>query len=111
MEHADAHSLYLRFTVLGVATLVAWNVYIVSSDFFRWEFRNTPFKDNFESLFSILSNSVNLGALCYALYTQTKANHDRRIRNGLLATVAAFCAIFLLPVFAIEGWAALLIAL
>ncbi|KAJ1859294.1 hypothetical protein GGF49_001158 [Coemansia sp. RSA 1853] len=111
METGNAQYLYLRFTVLGVATLVAWNVYIVSSDYFRWEFRNTPFKNNFESLFSILSNSVNLAALCYALYTQTKANHDQRIRNGLLATVGAFCAILVLPVFAIEGWTALLIAL
>ncbi|KAJ2370881.1 hypothetical protein H4S01_000085 [Coemansia sp. RSA 2610] len=111
MEADDGRYLYLRFTVLGIASLVAWNVYIVSSDFFRWEFRNTPFKDSFESLFSVLSNGTNLSALCYALYTQTKANHDQRIRNGLLATVAAFCAIFILPAFAIEGWAALLVAL
>ncbi|KAJ2163172.1 hypothetical protein GGF46_000101 [Coemansia sp. RSA 552] len=108
---AEAQFLYWRFAMLGVASLVAWNVYIVSSDFFRWEFRDTPFQNNFESVFSILSNGVNLGALCYALYTQTKADHDRRIRNGLLATVAAFGAIFLLPVLGIGGWAALVLAL
>ncbi|KAJ2631358.1 hypothetical protein H4R22_002030 [Coemansia sp. RSA 1290] len=103
--------MYLRFTVLGVATLVAWNVFIVSSDFFRWEFRNTPFKDSFESVFSVLSNSVNLGALCYALYTQAKANHDQRIRNGLVATIIALGSTFLLPALALEGWTALIIAL
>ncbi|KAJ2451540.1 hypothetical protein EV183_003525 [Coemansia sp. RSA 2336] len=103
--------MYLRFTVLGVATLVAWNVFIVSSDFFRWEFRNTPFKDSFESVFSVLSNSVNLGALCYALYTQAKANHGRRIRNGLVATIVALGSTFLLPALALEGWTALIIAL
>ncbi|KAJ2852647.1 hypothetical protein IWW36_000004 [Coemansia brasiliensis] len=103
--------MYLRFTVLGIATLVAWNVFIVSSDFFRWEFRNTPFKDSFESVFSVLSNSVNLGALCYALYTQAKANHDRRIRNGLVATIVALGSTFLLPALALEGWTALIIAL
>ncbi|KAI8324893.1 hypothetical protein GQ54DRAFT_295883 [Martensiomyces pterosporus] len=50
-------------------------------------------------------------ALCYALCTQPKANHDKRIKTGLLATVFVFCAIFLLPAFGIQGWAALLVAL
>ncbi|KAJ2690992.1 hypothetical protein IWW39_000351 [Coemansia spiralis] len=103
--------LYWRFNVLGVATLVVWNIFIVSSDFFRYEFRNTPFRDNFESVFSILSNSVNLVALCYALYTQPKADHDRRIKNGLLATASVLGTIFLLSVCGGEGWAALAISL
>ncbi|KAJ2876234.1 hypothetical protein FB639_003921 [Coemansia asiatica] len=103
--------LYWRFIVLGVASLMAWNVYIVSSDFFRFEFRSTPFKDNFESMFSVLSNTVNLGALCVALYTQPKANHDRRIKWGLLATVVSFAFVFLLPVSGIDGWTALVVAL
>ncbi|KAI9501822.1 hypothetical protein GGI25_000291 [Coemansia spiralis] len=103
--------LYWRFVALGTATLMAWNVYIVSSEFFRYEFRNTPLKDNFESVFSMLSNSVYLAALSYTLYTQPKANHDRRIRVGLQATLAAFCAILLLPACGIDGWAALVVAL
>ncbi|KAJ2492877.1 hypothetical protein IWW37_001049 [Coemansia sp. RSA 2050] len=103
--------LYWRFNVLGVATLVVWNMCIVSSDFFRYEFRNTPFRDNFESVFSILSNTVNLVALCCALYTQPKADHDRRIKNGLLATASVLSAIFLLSVCGGEGWAALVISL
>ncbi|KAJ2049012.1 hypothetical protein H4S04_003488 [Coemansia sp. S16] len=103
--------LYWRFNVLGVATLVVWNMCIVSSDFFRYVFRNTPFRDNFESVFSIMSNSVNLAALCYALYTQPKADHDRRIKNGLLATVSVLSTIFLLSACGGEGWAALAISL
>ncbi|KAJ2542648.1 hypothetical protein EV175_006039 [Coemansia sp. RSA 1933] len=103
--------MYWRFVVLGIATLMAWNIYIVSSDFFRHELRNTPFRDSFESLFSVLSNTVNLAALAYALYTLPKADHDRRIRIGLLATLAVFCVILLLPLFAIEGWLSLLVAL
>ncbi|KAJ2232091.1 hypothetical protein IWW45_005220 [Coemansia sp. RSA 485] len=113
-EGAAAHQLrylYWRFIVLGVASLMAWNVYIVSSDFFRYEFRSTPFKDNFESMFSVLSNTVNLGALCVALYTQPKANHDHRIKRGLLATVVSFVFVFLLPVSGIGGWSALVVAL
>ncbi|KAJ2456835.1 hypothetical protein GGF42_003031 [Coemansia sp. RSA 2424] len=103
--------LYWRFNVLGVATLVVWNMYIVSSDFFRYEFRNTPFKDNFESVFSILSNAVNLAALCFALYTQPKADHDRRIKSGLLATVSVLSTIFLLSLCGGDGWTALAISL
>ncbi|KAJ2741925.1 hypothetical protein GGI20_004847 [Coemansia sp. BCRC 34301] len=103
--------LYWRFNILGVATLVVWNMYIVSSDFFRYEFRNTPFKGNFESVFSVLSNVVNLAALSYALYTQPKANHDRRIKNGLLATVSVLSTIFLLSLCGGEGWTALAISL
>ncbi|KAJ1810497.1 hypothetical protein LPJ75_004209, partial [Coemansia sp. RSA 2598] len=112
-EGAAAHQLrylYWRFIVLGVASLMAWNVYIVSSDFFRYEFRSTPFKDNFESMFSVLSNTINLGALCVALYTQPKANHDRRIKRGLLATVVSFAFVFLLPVSGVDGWASLMAA-
>ncbi|KAJ2093762.1 hypothetical protein IW138_000158 [Coemansia sp. RSA 986] len=103
--------IYWRFVALGIATLMAWNIYIVSSDFFRYELRNTPFRDNFESLFSVLSNSANLVALSYALYTQPKANHDRRIRVGLLATLAVFCVILLLPLCGIDGWLSLAVAL
>ncbi|KAJ2665087.1 hypothetical protein IWW48_000354 [Coemansia sp. RSA 1200] len=103
--------MYWRFVALGIAALMAWNVYIVSSDFFRYELRNTPFRDNFESVFSVLSNGVNLAALSYALYTQPKANHDRRIRAGLLATLVAFCAILLLPLCSIDGWVSLAVAL
>ncbi|KAJ2516010.1 hypothetical protein H4217_004845 [Coemansia sp. RSA 1939] len=103
--------MYWRFVALGIAALMAWNVYIVSSDFFRYELRNTPFRDNFESVFSVLSNGVNLAALGYALYTQPKANHDRRIRAGLLATLVAFCAILLLPLCSIDGWVSLAVAL
>ncbi|KAJ2373312.1 hypothetical protein IW150_003684 [Coemansia sp. RSA 2607] len=90
---------------------MAWNIYIVSSDFFRYVFRNTPFHDNFESIFSVASNSVNLVALCFALYTQPKANHDYRISRGLLVTVGSFVAVFTLPVFSIDGWMALVVAL
>ncbi|KAJ2890799.1 hypothetical protein IWW38_003935 [Coemansia aciculifera] len=110
-ESGRLRYLYWRFNVLGVATLVVWNMYIVSSDFFRYEFRNTPFKDNFESVFSILSNSVNLAALCFALYTQPKADHDRRIKGGLLATTSVLGAIFLLSACGGEGWTALAISL
>ncbi|KAJ1725525.1 hypothetical protein LPJ53_000340 [Coemansia erecta] len=108
---AHLRYLYWRFIVLGLASLMAWNIYIVSSDFFRYEFRNTPFHDNFESIFSVASNSVNLAALCFALYTQPKADHDHRISRGLLATVVSFIAVFMLPVLGISGWTALVVAL
>ncbi|KAI7835000.1 nucleoside transporter-domain-containing protein [Kickxella alabastrina] len=103
--------LYWRFIVLGIATLMAWNVYIVSSDYFRYVFRNTPFRDNFESIFSVLSNSCNLATLSYALYTQPKANHDRRIKNGIWITVCAFVLISMLPAAGAEGWVAVTVSL
>ncbi|KAJ2393257.1 hypothetical protein GGI23_005067, partial [Coemansia sp. RSA 2559] len=103
--------MYWRFVALGIATLLAWNIYIVSSAFFRYELRTTPFRDSFESLFSVLANTANLAALSHALYTQPKANYDRRIRTGLLATLAVFCVILLLPLCHIDGWPSLIVAL
>ncbi|KAJ1933206.1 hypothetical protein EC988_009198, partial [Linderina pennispora] len=94
-----------------MATLMAWNVYITASGFFRHVFRNTPLRDSFESVFSIFSNTINLIALSYALYTQPSANNDRRIQAGLLSTVCVFLALLLLPLLNIEGWLALVIAL
>ncbi|KAJ2808494.1 hypothetical protein H4R20_000858 [Coemansia guatemalensis] len=110
-EAGSARFLYWRLVVLGTATLVAWNVYIVSSDFFRSVLRDTPFRNSFESIFSVLSNTANMAALCYALYTQASADHDRRIRNGLMATAAAFCTVALLAVFDVEGLSALVVIL
>ncbi|KAJ1736284.1 hypothetical protein LPJ61_000068 [Coemansia biformis] len=107
----DVRYLYWRFVALGVATLAAWNAYIVSADFFRWVLRDTPLTDSFESLFSVTSNSVNLAALCYALYTQAGANHSRRICNGLAATAAAFGVMALVAAVGVEGWMALVAAL
>ncbi|PIA19110.1 hypothetical protein COEREDRAFT_79088 [Coemansia reversa NRRL 1564] len=110
-EAGSARFLYWRFVVLGTATLVAWNVYIVSSDFFRSVLRDTPFRNSFESIFSVLSNTTNMAALCYALYTQPSADHDRRIRNGLMATAASFCTVALLAVFEVEGLPTLVVIL
>ncbi|KAJ2784566.1 hypothetical protein H4R18_001031 [Coemansia javaensis] len=103
--------LYWRFVALGVATLAIWNAYIVSSGFFRWVLRGTPFESSFESVFSVVSNSVNLAALSYALYTQAAADHDRRIRRSLHATAAAFAAVSLVAALGIGGYAALATAL
>ncbi|KAJ2084413.1 hypothetical protein H4R24_000043 [Coemansia sp. RSA 988] len=110
-EAGSARFLYWRLVVLGTATLVAWNVYIVSSDFFRSVLRDTPFRNSFESIFSVLSNTANMAALCYALYTQSSADHDKRIRNGLMATAASFCTVALLAVFDVEGLSALIVIL
>ncbi|KAJ1942162.1 hypothetical protein FBU59_003280, partial [Linderina macrospora] len=103
--------VYWRFVVLGMATLMAWNVYITASDFFRHEFRSTFLHDNFESIFSILSNTINLFALTYALYTQPTANNNQRIRHGLFSTVGVFIALIILPLFGIDGWLAVVVSL
>lgn len=106
--------IYWRFNILGVATLLVWNIIIISSDFFRNEFQDTPFQDNFESLFSVLANIINLIAFCYALVTQPSAtsyHHDTRIRNGLLATAGSLGTICLLALSGIRGWVALLVTL
>ncbi|KAJ2714113.1 hypothetical protein H4R19_001897 [Coemansia spiralis] len=110
-EAEGIRRLYWRFVVLGVATLAAWNVYILLTGYFRWALRATPFKDSFESVFSVLSNSVNLAALFHALVTQEEANLDRRIRGGLIATAASFGAMLLVAAVGLDGWAALVVAL
>ncbi|KAJ2795662.1 hypothetical protein H4R21_005022 [Coemansia helicoidea] len=103
--------LYWRFVVLGVATLAAWNVYTILAGYFRWALRTTPFKDSFESVFSIVSNSINLAALACALFTQTEASLNGRIWGGLVATAASFGAMAVVAAAGLGGWAALVVAL
>ncbi|KAF0555357.1 Solute carrier family 29 equilibrative nucleoside transporter, member 1/2/3 [Gigaspora margarita] len=82
--------VYFTFFLLGIATVLAWNVFTTASVYFHSRFIRTPFVDYFENYFSIIYVVPELLFLGYAIYFQKSGNMSRRINISLLSLVTIF---------------------
>lgn len=99
-------TVYIIFFILGIATLLPWNVFINSSDYFSFRFQGTSYQNNFENFFGICFNVSNVFSLAYATKYGNNISMFNKVVIPLLVQALVFSittAIVLVPPASISG--------
>ncbi|KLU83960.1 nucleoside transporter [Magnaporthiopsis poae ATCC 64411] len=95
-EH-DGHDIpfswveYSIFTMLGVAMLWAWNMFLAAAPYFATRFRGDAWlAANFQSAVLSASTVTNLGAMLLLANVQSSASYPFRITTALVMNVGFF---------------------
>ncbi|EUC32025.1 hypothetical protein COCCADRAFT_99738 [Bipolaris zeicola 26-R-13] len=96
-EHIDAEEQafswtdYAVFTLLGVAMLWAWNMFLAAAPYFQRRFEsNDSLLRNFQSGILSVSTVGNLGSMIVLTKLQARANYPRRIIASLTLNAIVF---------------------
>ncbi|CAA9963467.1 Nucleoside transporter family [Pyrenophora teres f. maculata] len=96
-EHIDVEDQafswtdYAVFTLLGVAMLWAWNMFLAAAPYFQRRFEsNDNLLRNFQSGILSVGTIGNLGSMIVLTKLQARANYPKRITAALALNVAVF---------------------
>lgn len=82
---------YSIFTLIGVAMLWAWNMFLAAAPYFQTRFESNEWiLANSQSAILSVSTTANLLALLVLMNIQSSANYPLRIKASLVATIAVF---------------------
>lgn len=113
-RHQDAHTvsglrqdvsgeekspvIYTLFLLLGGATLLGWNVFIVSLPYFLHSvLQDSAWSRSFPSTLSFVLTATNLIALVLAIRSQKHVSPEKRAVVSLVALIGLVLALLLLP--------------
>lgn len=90
-EQAFSWTDYAVFTLLGVAMLWAWNMFLAAAPYFQRRFEsNDRLLRNFQSAILSVSTVGNLGSMIVLTKLQARANYPKRIVASLTLTAIVF---------------------
>ncbi|KAI0013706.1 nucleoside transporter-domain-containing protein [Xylariaceae sp. FL0662B] len=82
---------YCIFTLLGVAMLWAWNMFLAAAPYFQLRFQDDDWiLENFQSAIISVSTVTNLGSMVVLTNIQYSASYPFRINLALYINVAVF---------------------
>lgn len=92
--------IYTLFLLLGGATLLGWNVFIVSLPYFLHSvLQDSSWSRSFPSTLSFVLTAANLIALVLAIRSQKHVSPEKRAVVSLAALIGLILALILLPLY------------
>ncbi|KAJ1668380.1 hypothetical protein IW140_000208 [Coemansia sp. RSA 1813] len=90
VSRTGERKIYFVFLGMGLASLLAWNLFISASEFFRYQFAGSVHELTFQNSFSVTYMVVNFLSSLYAMATVTKSNPNTRIFYGLVTNTTVY---------------------